>query len=162
MPQKNRPIRPRNALNPVALSLRNIGIQADDVKSQALFVYSTPEAVALGTSSSGTSNIKIQADSVFELQRLSFFAFITGTPETAITLPPITLQIADTGSGANLFDVAIPLAAVAYGGAGFGPFPVPSPRFFAPNATVTLTLANLSATNAYTVRVNLQGRKLFK
>lgn len=149
-------------LNPVAQSLKNLGITADQVKSQALFVYSTPTALALAVSSSGTSVIQIQADSVFELQRLSFFAFVTGTPETAITFPPITLQIADTSSGANLFDTAVPLGAIAYGGTGFGPFPVSSPRFFAPNSTVTLTLANLSAATQYTVRVNMQGRKLFK
>ena len=106
--------------------------------------------------------IQIQADSIFELQRLAFAAYVTATPETLVTLPPVTLQIADTASGANLFDTAVMLPTIAYGGAGFGPFPVSSPRFFAPNSTVTLTLTNLSATNAYTVRVSLQGRKLFK
>lgn len=150
------------SLNPVAQSLRNLGIDAGQVQSQALFVYSTPQAVSLATSANGTVAIQIQADSIFELQRLSHFTYVTATPETAITYPPVLLQIADTASGANLFDTAIPLSAIAYGGAGFGPFPVSSPRFFAPNSTITITLTNLSATNAYTVRLNLQGRKLFR
>ncbi len=149
-------------LNPVAQSLKNIGITVDQIGSQALFIYSTPTAVALATSGSGTAVIQIQADSVFELQRLAFSAYVTGTPDTAVTFPPVTLQINDTGSGANLFDQPVMLGTVAYGGAGFGPFPVSSPRFFAPNSTLTLSLANLSAANAYTVRVSLQGRKLFK
>lgn len=151
-----------NNLNPVAQSLKNLAIGVDQVGSQALFIYSSPSAIALTTSGSGTSVIQIQADSIFELQRLAFSAYVTGTPETAITFPPVTLQIADTASGANLFDTAVLLGTVAYGGAGFGPFPVSSPRFFAPNSTVTLTFTNLSSTVAYTVRLSLQGRKLFK
>ncbi|HEX6217002.1 MAG TPA: hypothetical protein VFZ38_19345 [Vicinamibacterales bacterium] len=153
-------------LNPVAQSMKNLGIKAEEVGSQSLFCYSTPSALALtvsgGATPSATSVIQIQADSFFELQRLSGLVFVTGTPNTAITFPPVLLQIADTASGANLFDTAVPLGAVAYLGAGFGPFPVQSPRFFAPNSTVTLTLTNLSDTAAYTVRVNLQGRKLFR
>lgn len=150
------------ALSPVAQSLKNLGLKAEDIASQALFIYSTPVALALAAAGSGTSVIQIQADSAFEVQRLSFHAYVTGTPATAITTPPITLQINDTGSGANLFDQPVPLFTVAYGGAGFGPFPVSSPRFFAPNSTVTLTLVNLDPAILYTVRVNLQGRKLFK
>lgn len=150
-------------LNPVAQSLKNLGVPLAQVTSQALFVYSTPSEVSLAASAnaSGTSFIQIQADSIFELQRLSFFAYISGAPQTPITYPPITLQIADSASGANLFDTPVPLGAVAYGGAGFGPFPVSSPRFFAPNSTISLTFVNLNAASAYLVRLNLQGRKLF-
>lgn len=155
-----------SSLNPVAQSLKNLGIPADQIKSQALFIYSTPTALALtvsgGATPSATSVIQVQADSFFELQRLSFRAFVTGTPATALTYPAVNLQIADSASGANLFDTAVPVGAVAYGGAGFGPFPVSSPRFFAPNSTVTLTLTNADSANAITIVVNLQGRKLFK
>ena len=155
-------MQPRNsAINPVNLSLQNLGVDGRVVRAESMFVYSTPSVVSLATSASSTSNIQIQADSVFELRRLSFFAFVTGTPTTAITYPPILLNIADTSSGANLFDTAMPLGAIAFGGAGFGPFDVPAPRFFARNATVTLTFTNLSGATAYSVYFNLQGRKLF-
>ena len=34
-------------LNPVAQSLKNLAIGVDQVGSQALFIYSTPSAIAL-------------------------------------------------------------------------------------------------------------------
>lgn len=150
-----------SAINPVNLSLQNLGVDGRQVRAESMFCYSTPTVVTLATSASSTSNIQFQSDSVFQALRLSFLAFVSGTPTTAITYPPILLQIADTSSGANLFDTAIPLGAIAYGGAGFGPFDLPAPRFFARNATATLTFTNLSASVAYSVYFNLQGRKLF-
>lgn len=155
-------MKPRSsAVNPTNLSLQNLGVDGRQVRAASMFVYSTPSAVSLAVSGTGTSNIQFQSDSVFHLIRLSFFAHVTATPQTAVTFPPILLQIADTSSGANLFDTPIPLGAIAYGGAGFGPFDVPAARFFAKNATATLSFTNLDAASTYVVRVNLQGQKLF-
>lgn len=153
----------QNAVNPVAQSWRNLGLNADRVRSASWFIYSTPAAVALAVSGTGTSNIQIQADSVFQLRRIAAFAHVTATPQTAAVTPPILIQIQDTSSGANLFDTAVPLFNVAYCGAGFGPFDLPdeTQRYFAPNATVTLSFTNLDAASTYVVRVGLQGNKLF-
>ena len=153
----------RRGINPASLSLANIGVKAANVRAASWFTYATPAAVALSASGTGSSTIQIQADSVFELKRLAGWAYVTGTVATAITFPPVLLQITDTSSGANLFDNAIPIGTVAYFGAGFGPFNLPpeSQRFFAPNATVTLAFTNVDTANAYTVRLNLQGNKLF-
>lgn len=149
----------RNAINPVSQSLLNIGVAAQQVKSDALFVYPF-EGRTIAASGQQTSTIQIQGDSVFELMRLAFMCF-QGAAFAQQTLPPIALQLSDTGSGANLFSAPIPLHSIAYGGAGLGPFDVPSARFLAPNAAITATYFNLDGANAYTVYLNMQGRKLF-
>lgn len=153
----------RRGINPVSQSLRNIGVKAADVRTASWFIYSTPSAVALSASGTGTSTIQIQADSVFELKRLTGWVYVTGTVATPITFPPILVNISDTSSGSYLFDTAVPLGTVAYCGAGFGPFNLPeeTQRFFAPNASLTVSFTNVDAGNAYTVRFNLQGNKLF-
>lgn len=149
----------RSAINPVSQSLLNIGIVAEQVRSDALFVYPFP-TLTIPASSQQSATVQIQGDSVFELMRLAFLCF-QGAGVAQQQLPPLLLQLSDTGSGANLFSAPIPLFNIAYGGAGLGPFDVPSARFLAPNAAITATINNLDAGNAYTVVLNMQGRKLF-
>lgn len=146
-------------LNPVAQSLKNLGVQGADIRAETFFVYQTAPIV---TAASGTSSavIQIQADSVFEVIRVCFLTF-QGALFVAQVAPPILVQVSDTSSGANLFDSPIPIHTLAYGGGGGDPFDIPSSRFFAPNASLTVFLTNLDSANAYTTRVNFQGRKLY-
>lgn len=153
------PLDSSNAVNPVSQSLQNIGITAQQVRTDALFVYPF-ETRTVAAASQISAAVQIQGDSVFQVIRLAFLCF-QGAGVAQVQLPPILINLADTGSGANLFSAPIPLHSIAYGGAGFGPFDVPASRFFAPMATITVTYFNLDPANAFNVALNMQGRKLF-
>lgn len=105
--------------------------------------------------------IQIQADSEFELQKLSFFADIAQADQTANTrvLPLCTLQITDTGTGRQVFNTDIPIPAIM--GDGQIPFILPTTKTFAPNSSVTITLGNYSSATTYNVRLALIGTKVF-
>lgn len=157
--QRIAPMRPVRAVNPISQTLHNIGVRAADVRSETFFVYQTG-LIVTAASSTGQAVIQIQADSVFETMRVCFQTW-QGALFVSQAAPPILVQVSDTSSGANLFDSPIPLFTLGYGGGGGDPFDLPVSRFFAPNASLTVVLTNADSGNAYSTRVNFQGRKLY-
>lgn len=117
------------------------------------------EAVAAGTPANGS--IQVQADSNFELQKLSFFADIAlGDQEQATrVLPLITVQFTDTGTGRQMFNTPIAIPSIM--GDGQIPFILPTTKTFQANASILVTLANYSSATDYNVRISLIGSKVF-
>lgn len=111
--------------------------------------------------SPATGAIQIQADSFFELQKLSFFADVGGAAQTQSSrvLPLCTLQITDTGTGRQVFNTPIAIPAIM--GDGQIPFILPTVKSFAPNSSVQISLANYSAADDYNIRLALIGTKVF-
>lgn len=109
----------------------------------------------------GTGAIQIQADSFFELQKLSFFADVNGASETQSSrvLPLMTIQITDTGTGRQVFNTPIPIPAIM--GDGQIPFILPQVKTFAPNSSVQIALANYSTADDYHIILALIGTKVF-
>lgn len=108
-----------------------------------------------------TQNIQIQADSAFKWTHATMEVDLAGAAvtESTIPVPLCTIQIADSGSGRQLFNTPLPLSALF--GNGQLPFVLPVPRGFKPNSNITLTCANFSAGTTYTIRLALLGSKIF-
>lgn len=117
---------------------------------------------SLAAGAAAEQTIQILADSHFELQKLSFFADIAGAAQTdsSRVLPLVTIQITDTGTGEQLFNIPVPIPAIM--GDGRIPFILPTTRVFDPSAAVIVSLVNYSAATAYLTRVLLIGAKIYK
>jgi hypothetical protein len=125
------------------------------------FVYAV-NFLSLTAGSARSTSIQIQADSDFELQKLSVFADILAAQQTASTrvLPLVTIQITDTGTGRQLFNQ--PVAVPALFGDGQIPFILPTTKVFSRNASVTFDVVNFAAGTDYNLRLNLIGSKIFE
>jgi hypothetical protein len=125
------------------------------------FVYGVNFAnIAAATPSQAA--VQIQADSDFELQKITYFADIAGADQTEATrvLPLISLQLIDTGTGRQLFNT--PIALPAIGGDGRIPFILPTTKIYAANSSITVAVANYSGATAYALRLALIGTKIFR
>lgn len=136
--------------NPATVrSIRKFAVYAANFSSQA-------------AGASNDQTIQILADSHFELQKMSFFSDLAGAAQTQSgrVLPLQTIQITDTGTGEQLFNIPVPIPAVM--GDGQIPFILPTTRTFDPSAAIIVTLTNYSAATAYLTRVLLIGAKIYK
>lgn len=117
---------------------------------------------SLAAAASAEQTIQILADSHFELQKLSFFSDLAGGVQTQSSrvLPLVTIQITDTGTGEQLFNIPVPIPAIM--GDGQIPFILPTTRVFDPSAAIIISLTNYSAATAYLTRVLLIGAKIYK
>ncbi len=126
------------------------------------FTYSLDFAIGPGESQS--QNISIQADSNFVIQKLCYQADM-GPGTNALTnasriIPLVTLLITDSGSGRQL--MSAPVSLVNLFGTGEIPFILPQPKMFVARSTVTVTLANFSASNGYHINLAFIGTKIFQ
>lgn len=125
------------------------------------FVYDLDFAsIAAGASASGSINI--QADSDFQVQKLTYMADLVGAAQTdgSRVIPLMTILITDSGSGRQLMDRAVPVPAIF--GTGEIPFILPQPKIFIARSTVTVAIANYSAATPYLLRLAFIGTKIFR
>ncbi len=136
------------------------GIKKDFYVYEEDFTTGTNNAVAAGATATG--NINIQADSDFVLQKLTYFADISAAVQTdsSRVIPLMTAQIKDTGSGRDLFEVALPVSNVF--GTGVLPFILPTPKLFLARSTIAITVTNFSASTTYNLRLSFIGYKVFR
>lgn len=129
------------------------------VRKFAVYAANFASMAAAGTAE---QTIQILADSHFELQKLSFFTDLAGAAQTQSTrvLPLQTIQITDTGTGEQLFNIPVPIPAIM--GDGQIPFILPTTRVFDPSAAIIVSLTNYSAATAYLTRILLIGAKIYK
>lgn len=135
-------------------------MQVQTDKRRDFFVYTIAfAALAAGTSTQGA--IQIQADSDFELQKLTHFSDIAAAAQTDSTrvIPLVTLQLTDTGNGRQMFSAPVAMGAIM--GDGQIPFILQTSKIFTRNASVTVEVANYSAATAYNLRLMLIGSKIF-
>lgn len=124
------------------------------------FVYAINFA-GLAAAATANGQIQIQADSDFETQKLSMFADIAGAAQTAETrvLPLVTVQVTDTGTGRQVFNIPVPIPGIM--GDGQIPFILPTTKLFTKNASVAFQVSNYSAVTTYNLRLLLIGSKIF-
>lgn len=130
-------------------------------KRRDFFVYPiTFLALAAGAADQGS--IQIQADSDFELSKLTFFADIAAADETEATrvLALVTVQLTDSGTGRSMFQAPVPIPAIM--GDGRIPFILPTPKIFSANASIQVAVANYNTATDYNVRIALIGAKIFQ
>ena len=151
---------PQQAVRPMRTGDTSRTVQAKPSVRRDFFVYGINFlALAAGAATSGA--IQIQADSDFELQKMSFFADIAVGDETQATrvLPLVTVQITDTGTGRQVFNTPLPIPAIM--GDGQVPFILPTTKIFSANASVAFSVSNFSGGTAYNLRLLMIGSKLF-
>lgn len=118
---------------------------------------------SIGTATSQTGNINIQADSDFLVQKLTYFATLdTPASQTDATriIPLINVVITDTGSGRNLMESAVPVPNLF--GTGEIPFILPQPKLFLARSTISIVVSNFSTTLAYDLQLSFIGYKIFR
>ena len=107
-------------------------------------------------------SIEIQADSDFVWQKACYFASTDlGVTQTFTTrvIPSVTIQLIDTGSGRNLFELAAPIPSMF--GIGELPFVLPIPRLFFARSTVQVQVSNFNTADAYDLRLSFIGYKAY-
>lgn len=132
-----------------------------NILGKDFFVYNIDyPSIAAGASASGSINV--QADSDFQVQKLTYIADLAGGAQTdsSRVVPLLTVLITDSGSGRQLMDRAVPITAIF--GTGQIPFILPQPKIFIARSTVTVSVANYSAATAYLVRLSFIGTKIFR
>lgn len=125
------------------------------------FVYGL-DFLNLAAGATATGQIQIQADSDFELQKLTFFAERIGQPpptESTRELPLVTIQITDSGTGRTLFSRPTPVPSIM--GDGRIPFILPTTKVFTKNAAVVVVAQNYAPGAAYNLRLSFIGTKIF-
>jgi len=134
----------------------------DSVVSTDFYSYGAYVST-LAVNSSQTTSIQIEADSDFEIIKLTYSAFDdVNTAITAATNPvPIAnILLTDTGSGRQLMNIPIPIASL-FGTAEL-PFILPKSKILFARSVLALTFYNLSGAVAYDrIAVTFHGRKIF-
>ena len=105
--------------------------------------------------------LQFQSDSYFEAWAITYSAMLDGATEPDVDniFCPVTVFIADAGSGKQLFNQIIPLSQMA--GPARQPFMIPGRRIFLPTSTVTFTFNNPDGTQWNSISLTLHGRKIF-
>lgn len=125
------------------------------------FIYGL-DFLAIAAGITQTSTLLIQADSDFELMKLTFASDLAAGVQTdsTRTIPQCSLIITDTGSGRQLMNSAIDLTSLF--GDAKEPFIMPVPKRFRANTAITVALKNYSAAQSYNVHLSFVGAKVFK
>ncbi len=124
------------------------------------FTYTTGRQ-SVAAAATVVSNILIQADSAFEIIKLTGAADVAGAAQTSSTrvIPNALILITDTGSGRQLMSAAVPFGALF--GDGNLPFILPRPKIIAPRSTLQITITSFEAANTNNISINLIGNKIF-
>lgn len=151
---------PASAAPAAAVGAPMPAFRPEPVKKRDFYIYDI-DFDGLAADATANGQIQIQADSDFELQKLTHFTDIAAGVETEATrvLPLVTLQITDTGTGRQMFNIAVPIPGVM--GDGRIPFILSTPKLFTRNASVAIQVSNYSAATTYNLRLQLIGAKIF-
>lgn len=125
-----------------------------------LFTYNAVFTGLAGLASS-TQNIQIQADSDFDLQKLTFTAdiAIAAVTESTRIIPLCNVLITDTGGGEQFSDVAVPVNSLF--GNGELPFILPRARRIAARSSLSITMNNRTAATTYNIQLSFIGEKIY-
>lgn len=140
----------------------NVPMQVQQQKIATDFFAYNVIFLAVAAGSSQTNNIQIQADSDFEIQKLTaqiiFDLTEVGTTEDVQALSAL---ITDTGTGRQLSDVAVPLSSL-FGTAQL-PFILPNTKILAARSILAVQLSNYASGLDYArVQLSFIGRKIFR
>lgn len=111
--------------------------------AQDFFTYVIPftETIAAGGTTEG--NVTLDADSDFLWQKFTFLALDDADAALEQNLTRCGIIITDSGSGRNLSNSTVPLAALA--GSGELPFIMPTPKIFKASGQILVTVNNFGA-----------------
>jgi hypothetical protein len=127
--------------------------------AQDFFTYVIPitESIAAGGTTDG--NVTLDADSDFLWQKFTFLALDNSAAAIEQNLTKCGLIITDTGSGRNLSNSTVPLAAFA--GSGELPFILPTPKIFKASGQIQVTVNNFGDTTLSSLYLVFIGQKCY-
>lgn len=135
----------------------------ESVLFQMYYVYSA-QFTNLNAGTTQTRQVQIQADSDFMIQNISASVYsLAGVMQNAASMAVselIRVQFTDTGSGANLFDQAQPLANIA--GTGALPYILPVAKILSANSQLGVQVTSDSALADLEVYLSFGGKKLYR
>lgn len=129
---------------------------------EEFYSYSTGLLAAIAVGGNISTNITIQADSDFVIEKLTYFAHVAGASQTVSTqiVPNVSVMLTSTGSGQNLFSAATPIGSI-FGNAGL-PFILPFPRLLPANSVLQILLTSFEAAITPIIALNFHGRKRYR
>ncbi len=114
--------------------------------------------LALGTSQTGSINI--EADSDFQIIKLTAAGIIDAETEPVKDVLQCSVLLTDTGSGRNLMNQSVMVPSLF--GTGELPFILPQPKLLYMRSVLAITITNLSRTvNYQTLQLSFIGRKIY-
>lgn len=130
------------------------------VIAEDFFTY-TIQFQNLNSGDTSPGFIQIEADSDFLIQKLAYFSNFDNAQVTVQTqdVPLVTILIVDTGSGRQLMNAPVPLAALF--GDGRLPYILPTPKLFTKNSRINVTLFNFGDEDYEDIWINFEGKKIF-
>lgn len=141
-------------------SVRMIDGSLKEVTEQLDFFIYTLAVTNLAPTVTANTTVNIQADSDFIVTKMTGMADVAAAGQTFNTqvIPLVRVQLTDTGSGRNLFDIATDMSAIA--GSAYLPYIMPVERRFSANSTIQAAFTNYDAAQTYgNVRLYLHGFK---
>ena len=126
------------------------------------YIYSTGRpSAALAAGATSITNIAIQADSDFLIEKTTYSADVAGAAQTFNTqvIPHANVALVATSSGRQLMNVQAPLSGLF--GPGSLPFIWPRSYLLPASSTLQITLVSFEAANANFITLNFIGRKLY-
>ena len=140
----------------------NAGRPGQVIISDEFYIYTTGRpAAAVAPAGTQTTNISIQADSDFLIEKMTFNADIAGATQTESgrLLPNVNVLLTNTGSGRNFMNVQFPLTGM-FGG-GELPFILPRQYLLPASSTLQIQLVSFEAAISAFITLNFIGRKLY-
>lgn len=139
-----------------------MAVQLKPNQYRVWFTYATVDTGSMAANAVATPSIQIQADSAFEVIKLtSATAIQTTTNTSSIDTMNRTLSVLmyDTGSGAQLSNIAVPIDAMF--GTAKQPYVLPCSRVFNPSAVINFTITNTGTTVYTSCILALHGWKIY-
>lgn len=135
--------------------------QAENRVATDFFVYNAIIAT-LTAGTTQTANIQIQADSDFEIQKLTALVMNLNTaPDVNTHVDNISVLITDTGTGRQLSDIAVPIQNM-FGTAQL-PFILPNTKIMKARSILAIQVSNaMTAYDYANIKLSFIGRKIFR
>jgi len=131
-------------------------------RTQEFFCYSTGRLSALLAGATINTQILIQADSDFLVEKLTMTTDLAGAAYTVSTapVPNATVLLTASGSGQQLMNTPVPLGSLF--GSGQLPFILPYPRVLRANSQLQIQIVNFdAAVITAQITLNFHGRKIY-
>lgn len=132
-------------------------VKPEQVFIKDFFSYNAKLDATLAAGANLDANTRIQADSDFLIQKMTFK--VVDDADNVVLNPDLDIQIDDQGSGRKLFDIATPIDAVA--GTGELPQILTTPKLLVNSSNIVTSFSNTSPTNYAKVQLTFIGTKLF-
>jgi hypothetical protein len=131
-------------------------------RTSEFFTYTTGRLASLAAAATINTQITIQADSDFIVEKLTYACDIAAAAVTISTLPAPNVTVLLTSSGSGQQWMNTPMNLPSLFGLGWLPFILPYPRVLPANSQLQIQLVSYEAAVANLITLNFHGRKVYR